>query len=115
MIYLKPLRNTTYICILMIVFSLVIGCSERPFGKLKINCEECYITKQETAMKIAEAILTETYGKDKIDSEKPFKVKIINDSLWNIEGSFNHIGYGGVFNITLSAKNGKVIEMYHGK
>lgn len=100
---------------LVIVYFLIIGCSKSSSDEIKIDCGDCYITKQQTAIKVAEAILVENYGEDKINSEKPFEVKVINDSLWNIRGSFNKIGFGGVFDITLSARNGKVVEMYHEK
>jgi hypothetical protein len=81
----------------------------------KINCEDCLVTKEETAVKIALPILYETYGEDKIKSEKPYIVEIEDDSIWNIKGSFLKIGFGGVFNIKISSKDGRVIEIIHGK
>ncbi len=80
-----------------------------------IDCKDCLVTKEETAVKIAIPILVETYGEDKIKSEWPYKVSIKNDSIWNIEGSFNSIGFGGVFEIQISAKDGRVLYMMHGK
>ena len=80
-----------------------------------IDCKDCLVTKEETAVKIAIPILVETYGEDKIESEWPYKVSIENDSIWNIEGSFNSIGYGGVFEIQISAKDGRVLYIMHGK
>ncbi len=73
------------------------------------------VTKEETAQEIAESILFENYGEDKIKSERPYVINIEHDSLWNIRGSFNKIGFGGVFNIKISAENGRVVEMYHEK
>ncbi len=82
----------------------------------KIDCEDCLVTKEETAVKIAIPILVETYGEDKIESERPYKVSIENDSIWNIEGSYNSIGCcGGVFEMQISAKDGRVLYMMHGK
>lgn len=81
----------------------------------KIDCKDCLVTKEETAVKIAIPILIETYGEDKIESELPYKVSIENDSIWNIEGSYNSIGFGGVFEIQISAKDGRVLYMMHGK
>ena len=82
----------------------------------KIDCKDCLVTKEETAVKIAIPILVETYGEDKIESERPYKVSIENDSIWNIEGSYNSIGCcGGVFEMQISAKDGRVLYMMHGK
>jgi hypothetical protein len=98
---------------------LLIRCTKRDAGlsvfAKKINCEDCLVTKEETAIGIAEFVLFENYGEDKIKSEKPYIVSIENGSIWNIRGSFNKIGYGGVFNIKISSKDGKVIDMYHEK
>ena len=80
-----------------------------------IACDDCLVTKEETAVKIAIPILVEAYGKDQIESEWPYKVSIENDSIWNIEGSFNSIGFGGVFEMQISAKDGRVLYMMHGK
>jgi hypothetical protein len=98
---------------------LLTGCTKKDtslsiFTK-KINCEDCLVTREKTAIGIAESILFENYGEDKIKSEKPYIVSIEQDSLWNIRGSFNKIGFGGVFNIKISAKDGRVIDMYHEK
>jgi hypothetical protein len=81
----------------------------------KINCDDCLVTKEETAINIALPILYETYGEEMIKSEKPYIVEIEDDTIWNIKGSFLKLGFGGVFNIRLSAKDGKVIEIIHGK
>jgi hypothetical protein len=57
----------------------------------------------------------ENYGEDKIKSQRPYKVSIVNDTLWKVEGTFNSIGFGGVFSVTLSAKDGRIVEVIHGK
>ena len=81
----------------------------------KIKCEDCLVTKKETALAIAESILFENYGADKIKSERPYIVSIKNDSIWNIKGTFNNGGFGGVFEIEISSRNGEVVKMIHGK
>ena len=80
-----------------------------------IKCEDCLVTKEETAVGIAEPILFESHGKGQIEDQRPYRVTIENDSIWHIEGTFNSIGFGGVFDIKISAKNGKVLYMMHGK
>ena len=80
-----------------------------------IKCEDCLVTKEETAVGIAEPILFESHGKGQIEDQRPYRVTIENDSIWHIKGTFNSIGFGGVFDIKISAKNGKVLYMMHGK
>ncbi|QSW90806.1 MULTISPECIES: NTF2 fold immunity protein [Flavobacterium] len=103
---------------LLFLFSLIlISCNyttNTVFQK-NIKCENCLVAKEETAVGIAESILFENYGKDQIEDQRPYKVTIENDSIWDIKGTFNSIGFGGVFDIKISAKNGKVLYMIHGK
>jgi len=80
-----------------------------------IECEDCLVTKEETVLGIAESVLFETYGRDNIEGQRPYKVSVENDSIWRLEGTFWHLGYGGTFDISISAKDGKVIYMTHGK
>jgi hypothetical protein len=80
-----------------------------------IKCEECLVTQEKTAVGIAEIILFENYGEDNIKSQRPYIVTKENDSIWYIKGRFMKIGFGGVFHIRISSKNGKVIEMIHEK
>lgn len=101
--------------VLPCIAAVIISCNTPSGKKLNINCSGCYITKEETAVKIAEAIAMENYGEDKIKSQRPYKVSIVNDTLWKVEGTFNSIGFGGVFSVTLSAKDGRIVEVIHGK
>ena len=103
------------IIILICAILMLIGCNNIDVFSKKINCEVCLVTKEKTAIGIAELVLFENFGEDKIKAEKPYIVSIENDSIWNIRGSFNKIGDGGVFNIRISAKDGKVLEIYHEK
>lgn len=104
---------------LILVCFVLISCNQvgrtTSIIKKDISCEDCLVTKEETAVGIAESVLFESYGKDMIEDERPYKVSIENDSIWHLEGTFWSIGYGGVFEISISAKDGKVIYMTHGK
>lgn len=103
--------------ILLLFILILVSCNyttNTVFQK-SIKCENCLVTKEETAVGIAEPILFESYGKDQIENQRPYTVTIENDSIWHIEGVFNKIGFGGVFDIKISAKNGKVLYMMHGK
>ena len=81
--------------VLPCIAALITSCNAPSGKKLDINCSGCYITKEETAVKIAEAIAMETYGEDKIKSQRPYKVSIVNDTLWNVEGTFKSMGFWG--------------------
>jgi uncharacterized protein YpmS len=103
---------------MILTFVMFLSCNTNtPFFGKKIECEDCLVTEEKTAVSIAESVLFESYGEDKIKKERPYIVNIENDSIWNIEGNFKTIGigFGGVFYIKISAKNGKVLDMYHEK
>ena len=105
--------------LILIIFLFFLGCNEvaktTSVIQKKIDCEECLVTKEETAVGIAESVLFESYGKDQIKDQRPYKVSIENDSFWHLEGTFWSIGFGGVFEIDISAKDGRVKYMTHGK
>ncbi|NRT16122.1 hypothetical protein HNP99_002484 [Flavobacterium sp. 28A] len=105
--------------LLVLVCFLVLSCNQvaktTSVIEKNIICEDCLVTKEETAVGIAESVLFESYGKDKIEGERPYRVTIEKDSIWHLEGTFWSVGFGGVFDISISAKDGKVVEMFHGK
>ncbi|MDB5149057.1 MAG: hypothetical protein JWQ57_3077 [Mucilaginibacter sp.] len=72
------------------------------------------ISDKETAIAIAEAILFKIYGRGKILSEKPYHVTYVDD-YWMLNGSLPDGYVGGTFFIILSAKDGRVIKLIHGK
>jgi hypothetical protein len=72
------------------------------------------IPKQENAINYAEVILFELYGKEKIESEKPYQIQLIND-YWIITGTLPKGMRGGVFELVFDSWNGKVLILKHGK
>ena len=72
------------------------------------------IPDKETAIAVAEQILFRIYGKDQIIGEKPYTVKLV-DGYWFLSGSLPKGWVGGVFSIIISAKDGRVIRLMHGK
>ena len=74
-----------------------------------------YVPNDSTAKKIAEAILIPIYGKEQIEAEKPFKVKLVNDSIWVVEGTQKEISLGGVFYIEIQKSDCKILKVTHGK
>ena len=82
-----------------------------------------YVPDAATAMKVAEAVMIPVYGREKIESERPFKATLRGDT-WTIEGTLrceNGKGSittecaGGVAVVKLSKTNARIISMIHGK
>lgn len=101
--------------ILLIVITFIFfGCKKwDDEGSQKIQCENCVIDNSELAVDVAEVVLFDKFGKMKIISQRPYKVKIEKDTIWNISGSVGILG--GVFDIKISSTNGAIIDMNHGK
>ena len=77
------------------------------------NSSKSYIKDSETAEKIAEAVLLPMYGEE-IYNEKPF-IAILKDDIWIVKGSITSNSIGGVLEIQISKRDGKIIDVYHGK
>ncbi len=78
----------------------------------EVQQSEVLITTNETAIKIAEAILFEVYGKEKILGERPYGVHKI-DGYWVISGSVPKFYDGGGFEIILDARDARVMSIVH--
>jgi hypothetical protein len=77
------------------------------------------VPDEETAIKIAEAVLFPVYGEKHIRDERPYVVKL-SDGKWVIDGSLaqptdpqNRV-VGGTFHIVISQRDARVIEIGHG-
>jgi hypothetical protein len=79
-----------------------------------------------TALKIAEPLLVKTYGRKQIDSEKPLSAKLVGGvwfifgTLWCSDGKGGRTSDpgscdGGVGEIKLRQRDGKVLSIFHGK
>ncbi len=82
-----------------------------------------FVPDSATAVKIAEAVLIPVYGKEKIESEQPFKAKLEN-GIWTVNGTlYCPDGKGGVAQdcdggtaeVKLSRADGRVLKMIHYK
>jgi len=95
---------------------MFVGCAH------EFNCrpKQGYVPDAVTASRIAEAVWISIYGKDTIYGERPYHVKRVRD-LWYVEGSFSPspdpkcVIAGGVAEITIHAKSGKILRVSHGK
>ena len=78
-----------------------------------ISSENYCINNDKEAIIFADSIWRNTYG-NKIDENKPFEAKKINDSIWVVEGLLNS-QKGGVPYAEINAKTCEIINMTHGK
>lgn len=72
------------------------------------------ITDEKTAISIVEPLLFSVYGKENIIKQRPYKIGKVQN-YWVVYGSFNSIGFGGVFEIIVNSKNGEIVRLTHGK
>lgn len=83
-------------------------------GKPTFVPKDGFIPDQETAIRVAEAVWIPIYGKEQIESEKPFKA-MLTKGVWTVEGSLSEGAEGGVALIEISKKNGCILRVIHGK
>ena len=72
------------------------------------------VARQETAAAIADAVAVETYGEEVLAAERPLVAKR-EAGVWHVSGHFAHPMPGGVVEVWISPKDGRVIRMTHGK
>ena len=75
---------------------------------------EAIIDNEQAAIEIAEVILFKIYGREKIESERPYKVSKV-DGYWIISGTLPKGYKGGTFEIVINSKNCQIIKLAHYK
>jgi len=82
-----------------------------------------FVPDSTTAVKIAEAVLIPVYGKEKIESERPFKATL-EKGVWTVDGTLRCPDgkggittdcVGGTAEVKLSKSDGRVLKMIHYK
>jgi len=71
-----------------------------------------YVPDSNTAIAIATAVLTPIYGKNTIDSEKPWKAGL-KGGVWTVTGTFNGKGKGGEAIVQIDKKAGTIVFVTH--
>ncbi|MDP3732228.1 MAG: NTF2 fold immunity protein [Candidatus Omnitrophota bacterium] len=113
------MKNTKLILaiILIMTFSLVslpIVLHAEETEKHNYKPKEGYVPDEETAIKIAVAVWTPIYGKEEIESEKPYKATL-KDGIWYVIGSLPKGWKGGVAEAEISKDDGCIIRISHGE
>lgn len=79
-----------------------------------INSKYIILKDETKAIKFAEQILFDIYGKKEITNEKPYKIFNI-DNYWVIYGTLRKGWKGGTFLIIIDAHDCRVVQVTHGK
>jgi hypothetical protein len=86
----------------------------KKLGHNVVDNKELIVKESKTAIKIAETILFEIYGKENIEEQKPYEKYLIKN-YWVISGTLPERSKGGTFLIIIDAKNAQVLKITHGK
>jgi hypothetical protein len=81
-------------------------------GSYKLS-SDTLIRDKETAISIAELLLFRSYGKATITTERPYECYLV-DGYWILRGTLPKNYNEDVFEMIMSAKDGRVIKMTHG-
>lgn len=81
-------------------------------GAYKLS-SDTLIRDKETAISMAEIMLFSSYGKATITTERPYECYLI-DGYWFLRGTLPKNYTADVFEMIISAKDGKIIKMTHG-
>ena len=83
-----------------------------------------YVPDSRTAVKIAEAVLMPVYGEKHIESERPFKATL-KDNTWTVAGTLHcpkgkgkksdMICMGGVATVQIAKDDARILSMVHYK
>lgn len=84
-------------------------------GNTIVPVDYVAIPDDTTAIKIGEIYLNHRFGTQNIVENHPLKAAIINDSVWKVTGTLPPNFFGGVPEIHLAKKDGKVLKITHGK
>jgi hypothetical protein len=79
-----------------------------------VKPEAGFIPNQATATRVAEAILIPIYGQAQIESERPFSAQL-NGNTWKVEGHLAPGMDGGVAEVWLDKRDGRILRVSHGK
>lgn len=76
--------------------------------------EAGFVPDAATAIRIAEAVWLPIYG-ETVLTEKPFEARLIGKGVWVVQGSLPKGMKGGVPYIEISKRDGRILEVTHGK
>jgi hypothetical protein len=110
--------KTPLLVIAMFVASLAAGYPQTQPGP-SFTPKDGFVPNAETAVKIAEAVLTPVYGEKQILAERPFQAALAGD-VWTVGGTLhcatpNARCNGGTAEVLISKSSGQILHMIHYK
>ena len=79
-----------------------------------LECNDGVVADKETAIRIAEAILSPVYGEEAIREQRPYQVTV-KDGKWTVDGTASPGHVGGRFHIVILQSDGRVLEIGYGR
>jgi NTF2 fold immunity protein len=76
--------------------------------------KEGYVPNEETAVRIAEAVLVPIYGEGQVRSEQPFRARLVG-KIWLVTGTLKPDAEGGTAEVRISRASGEILSVKHGK
>jgi NTF2 fold immunity protein len=73
-----------------------------------------FVPDAETAAKISEIVLVRVYGETQTNLEKPLKATLHGD-VWIVQGTMPPTMLGGVAEVHISKKDGRILYLTHGR
>src|SRR5579862_9083217 len=72
-----------------------------------------YVRDERIAVRIADSVLIQRYGRDQVEAEKPLRAAL-HDTIWTVTGTLPSGHLGGVASIDINRADGRVIRVTHG-
>ena len=73
-----------------------------------------FVPDADTAVVIAEAVLSPLYGRTQIRQERPFHARLVK-GVWIVSGSLPPGRLGGVAVVRMAKRDGRILFVTHGK
>lgn len=73
-----------------------------------------FVPDEATAVRVAEAVLIPIYSQTKVESERPFTAKLTGN-VWTVTGHLPPGVDGGVGEVRIDKRNGRILRVTHGK
>jgi hypothetical protein len=93
----------------IVILSIAVG-SIAPAGRAGGNS----VPDEASAVRVAEKVLIPIYGRKQIESERPFTAKL-HGNVWVVDGYLPPESDGGVAEVKIDKRNGRIIGVTHGK
>jgi hypothetical protein len=104
--------NWFYRDVLVLLFCLLVHGDAKPQSQTRSRNN--YVPDEQTAIKIAEAVLIPICGNQDVAGERPFQARL-EGNVWIIEGTTVKTPFGSVATVKLQRSDGRIISVIHGK